>query len=275
MKKREIRELCSSLGIHPNKKLGQNFLYDAGVIGRIIDTCEIDRTDRVLEIGPGLGALTNWLVERASAVTAVEIDSGMVRYLREAFRDVQNLEIVHADFLKHTGTADFTRCISNLPYYCSSEILFRLATAYAVPRVFVMLQKEMAERIVARPGSRSYGALSLNLSLYFDTSILFHIDRNSFYPAPDVVSAFIGMKRKELPLGDREVELFHQVVRSAFWGRRKKIINALSESPHLAVSRGIVETALRELGIDARLRGEHLDFDQYIRLTEILFRLVK
>jgi 16S rRNA (adenine1518-N6/adenine1519-N6)-dimethyltransferase len=271
MKRGEIIDTCNAWGIHPSKRFGQNFLCNRAILNRIVDGAGINGNDRILEIGPGLGVLTEALAERAHAVRAVEIDSGLVRYLRERFRDSENIEIIHADFLKYRGEGEFTKSVSNLPYYCSSEILFRTATEYHMD-VFAMLQREMADRIVSEPGSRSYGALTVTLSFYYETVVLFKVNRNSFYPQPDVASSFIRLTRRDdrtLTVG--EIELFHRIVKSAFWGRRKKLLNALSESPHLDIQRVLVRGILKDLNIDEGVRGEELTLEQFKELSRVMY----
>lgn len=271
MKRGEIIDICNVWGIHPNKRFGQNFLCDGAILKRIIDTAEISESDRILEIGPGLGVLTEALAKEAHSVKALEIDSGLVSYLRDRFRDIRNIEIVHADFLKYRGGGEFTKSISNLPYYCSSEILFRSATEYHMD-VFAMLQREMAERIVSKPGSKSYGALTVTLSLYYETVILFNVNRSSFYPQPDVASSFISLTRRDdRSLITDEIELFHRIVKAAFWGRRKKLLNALSESPHLDISKGLARGILGDLNIDEGVRGEDLTPEQFKELSRVMY----
>ncbi len=271
MKKGEIIGTCNAWGIHPNKRFGQNFLCNRAILNRIIDGADINGNDRILEIGPGLGVLTEALAERAHSVRAVEIDSGLVRYLRERFRDIKNIEIIHADFLKYRGEGEFTKSVSNLPYYCSSEILFRTATEYHMD-VFAMLQREMADRIVSKPGSRSYGALTVTLSRYYETVLLFNVNRNSFYPQPDVTSSFVRLTRRDdSSLIEGEIELFQRIVRAAFWGRRKKLLNALSDSPHLDIPRGLVRGILGDLHIDEGVRGEELTLEQFKELSRVMY----
>ena len=271
MKRVEIIDICNARGIHPNRRFGQNFLCDRAVLNRIIDGAAINGDDRILEIGPGLGVLTEALARKAHSVKAVEIDSGLVGYLRDRFRDIENIEIVHADFLKYRVEGEFTKSVSNLPYYCSSEILFRTAREYRMD-VFAMLQREMAERIVSKPGSKSFGALTVTLSLYYETVILFNVNRGSFYPQPDVASSFIGLTRRDSSsLIEGEIELFHRIVRAAFWGRRKKLVNALTDSPHLDISRGLVRGVLGELHIDEGMRGEDLTPEQFKELSRMMY----
>jgi 16S rRNA (adenine1518-N6/adenine1519-N6)-dimethyltransferase len=266
--KKETRALLDEMGLRPNKKLGQNFLCSGEVLRKIVEAARIGPGDLVLEIGPGLGALTEELACRAGRVTAVEIDSGFFRYLREKFGDT--LDLHHADFLKASFGGEFTKAVSNLPYYCSSEILFRLAEEYRMGEVYVMLQKEMAARIWAKPGSDNYGALTVSLGLHFEAARLFDIDRSAFLPEPDVKSSFLRLVRKvELP-DPETVRLFHALVKSAFWGRRKPLSSALARSPHIELEKDFVLDACGKAGIDPGVRGEELGLEEYLRLARTI-----
>ncbi len=264
MNTREIIETLKSHNIHPNKKLGQNFICNKAIIERIIRDSSINKKDTILEIGPGLGILTESLAEKAKRTIAIEIDSGLTNFLSEQFKNRKNLEIIHADFLKIDLNNRFTKAVSNLPYYCSSEILFRIALKYNVPEVYIMLQKEMADRITSKPGTKNYGALTVTLGLYYEPRILFKIDKRSFYPKPDVASCFMQLKnRNNLELDSEERDLFHDLVKSAFWGRRKTIIKALTESPHLQFDKAFLQNLLKEANIDEMTRGENLAIEDY------------
>lgn len=268
MNRSEIIETARALGLSPNKKLGQNFLCDTGTVGKILGAAGVAVTDTVLEIGPGLGALTGGLLERAGSVTAVEIDAGFVRYLSDRFSGNGKLRLIHGDFIKIAPSGVFTKAVSNLPYYCSSEILFKLATEYRIPSVYVMLQKEMAGRIVAAPGTAQYGALSVALGIYYRARSLFGIRPECFYPRPDVVSVFIELAmRDDVGLDEEGLALFHLLVKSAFWGRRKTLSKALADSPHIDLDRKVVLGVLGEMGMDERIRGENMSVAEYTILT--------
>ncbi len=266
----EIKHLIAGLGLHPNKRLGQNFLVSREARERIINAMECGPSDTVLEIGPGLGALTGLLLDRAAQVTAVEIDSGFCRYLSDKFGARDNFTLIHGDFLKNPPPDTFTRIVSNLPYYCSSEILFE-CSRYAAPHVYVMLQKEMADRITASPGNKNYGAMTVTLGLYYESRRIFTVPRESFYPRPDVTSSFLKLSRRpSLPLAEHEIPLFHNLVKSAFWGRRKTILAALSGSPHIDLGREGAARILAEAGIEQGRRGEELTRDEYAALARAM-----
>jgi 16S rRNA (adenine1518-N6/adenine1519-N6)-dimethyltransferase len=273
MNRSEIRSIIIERGLRPTKKLGQNFLVSDEVRERIIGAMGVTSEDRVLEVGPGLGALTERLIELAGHVTAVEIDAGFSRYLAERFGENAAFRLVHGDFLKAPPEGPFTKIVSNLPYYCSSEMLFSF-TRYDTPAVYVMLQKEMAERIVSLPGLKSYGALSVTLGFYYETKVLMKVAREAFYPRPEVASSFLALSRRgSLPLEGADITLFHDLVKSAFWGRRKTLLTALSASPHLSIGRGTAARILGEAGIDGGRRGEELGRGEYVDLVRAYRRI--
>lgn len=271
MKSKEIKDIIRFQKLHPNKKLGQHFLCNTAVIDRIVEVSGIKKEHSILEIGAGLGAVTERLVKVAKNVTAVEIDSGLVKYLKERYNDIENLNIIHADFLKIDLKKNFSKSVSNLPYYCSSEILFRLALNYSIDEVYIMLQKEMAERITSNPGTKSYGALSVTLQLYYEPTRLFKIDKQSFYPRPEIDSSFIRLKRSNREtLCNAEIDLFHRIVKSAFWGRRKTLIKALSESPFIQFDKSLLNDVLYRVDIDSNIRGEDLEIDDFINISKVI-----
>jgi 16S rRNA (adenine1518-N6/adenine1519-N6)-dimethyltransferase len=267
MNRAEVKRTVSQYGLHPSKKRGQNFLISEAIREKIVGAVGPAGNDLVLEIGPGLGSLTGRLIDLAGAVTAVEIDSGFYRFLREKFGERKNFTLIHADFLKLTIMDGFTKIVSNLPYCCSTEILFAI-TRYRAPHAHVMLQKELADRLTAGPGHDAYGALSVTMGFYYATKILFTVSREAFYPRPEVTSCFVSLARRNaLALEGRDIGLFHVLVKSAFWGRRKTVRTALSKSPHLGIERDLVGRVLVEAGIDGGVRGEDLGLDKYIDLA--------
>jgi 16S rRNA (adenine1518-N6/adenine1519-N6)-dimethyltransferase len=268
----EILKSLDEFGISPNKKLGQNFLCNQGIIDRIIECSSVNKNDSILEIGSGLGILTESLSEKAGRVTAVEIDSGLFRFLSEKFKNRSNIELIHADFLKLAAAGQFSKSISNLPYYCATEMLFTIAIDWHIPEVYVMLQREMAERIESKPGTKNYGAITAVLGLYYEPKILFNIDKRSFYPQPDVDSCYLSLKKRDdIQLKKEELQTYHLLVKSAFWGRRKTILKALSDSPHIKYDRIVLKKCLVEANIDDRMRGEMLSIEDFKTLTRIIF----
>ena len=270
MSKNEILKIIKTYSLAPNKKFGQNFLINENIIQKIIDVLQPEKK-RILEIGPGLGSLTSPLVGKALQYSAVEIDSGFVRYLQDTYSSFSSVNIIHGDFLKCNLADEFDTIISNLPYNSASEILFRIAKDFSTKDIFVMIQKEMGERIMSQPGSKIYGALAVTLSYYFNSKALFHISGESFYPKPDVRSSFIHLTRKKRYFEQVAYEdKFHLVVKAAFWGRRKTILKSLSESPHLELNRDRVKKILDLSGIKPDVRSEMLSLNEFIKLTEMI-----
>lgn len=273
MNKSDIHRITEEYGLAPNKKLGQNFLINDDIIKRIVEACSPDGRN-ILEIGPGLGAISQGLEQRALSYTAVEIDSGFVRYLTDLFSGKENVSLIHTDFLKSELEDRFDVIVSNLPYYCASEILFRIAERFSAPEVYGMMQKEMGDRIIAKPGSENYGALTVTLSYYFDVKVLFHVNGECFYPKPDVRSSFLAFKRREKKfIKAEDDEMFHLVVKSAFWGRRKTLHKTLAESPHLDFSKDFIHDVLRQCGINPDVRGEKLSLEEFVKLTETILKI--
>lgn len=268
MNRTDLKHLIEGLGFSPNKRLGQNFLVNDDAVSRIIKSVGVTADDLVLEIGPGLGALSEHLLS-AAKTTLVEIDSGIAGYLKEKFMGDPRVEIIHSDFLKTGLKTCFTKVVSNLPYYCASEIIFKVIADFPSADMFIMLQKEMADRILATSGTRSYGSLSVAVQFYFDVEKLVKVSHDSFYPVPDVDSLFIRLKRKKsLPLDDHQIEMFHLLVRSAFWGRRKTLSRALTDSPHLDFGKKYVDDIIEKAGISPKLRGEELTVENFVTLAK-------
>ena len=272
MKKSDIINIIKEYNLAPSKKFGQNFLIDENICRKIIDSANISESDHLMEIGPGLGSLTRYLVDISPNLTVVEIDSGFVKYLKNEFSDNKNLNLIHQDFLKLNPSGEINKIISNLPYYCSSEILFRIASGYTADEIYVMLQKEMAARLTASPGTENYGAITVTINFYFDTEILFDIGKGCFYPAPEVHSSFLKLTRKSIvSLNKNEIDLFHRIVKAAFWGRRKTLYKTFLKSPHMDIDKSTVEEVFSEIGIDRTIRGEKLSSQEFVEITKILY----
>jgi len=270
MNRQKVIELCNSHSLAPNKKLGQNFLVNDAIINKILGALDPKSSDKILEIGPGLGAVSEPLSKVGCPLTLIEIDSGLASYLKESLAG-DNVRVIHHDFLKHQRDDDYNKVISNLPYYCASEILFTIAQNYDVDSLYVMIQKEMADRMVAKPGTPTYGALSVTLGLYFDVKYLFNVPSSSFYPRPDVLSGFVELKsHKRYDMAPVEYDLFHKLVKSSFWGRRKQIQKALKSSPHIDLSSESIDKALLSGNIEKSRRGETLNIEDYLSLTKFL-----
>lgn len=253
----------------PKKYLGQHFLHDKNIISRIIHVADISKDDLVVEIGPGEGALTFPLAEKAGEVIAIEIDKQLVDQLREKGARYNNLTIIEGDALKF-HYEDINRrfkVVSNLPYYISTPIIFRLMELRnQVISMTLMLQKEVAQRIVAVPDSKDYGVLSIAVQFYAEPSIAFYISKGSFYPSPEVDSAIVKIvPRKEPVVKVKNENLFWSTIKTAFSYRRKTILNSLAMC---GLKKEYIEGALKRAGIDPSLRPEDLSIEQWGKLVD-------
>lgn len=273
MTRTELQKILRDYNLSPNKRLGQNFLCDGNTVRRIVESAGITPDSSVLEIGPGLGALTGGIIETGCALTCVEIDSGMFRFLSDRFSG-SAVKLIHADFLKTEIPGNFDIVCANLPYYCASEILFRCAENYAPTTMCVMLQKEMAERIISKPGTPDYGAMTIMLSLQYESSIAFNVNPASFYPSPDVTSSILLMNRNNrYNLDETEYTTVANLVKAAFWGRRKTLVKCCTSSPHTRFDKAILLDAMNTLGINDSVRGETLSPSQYVELARSIITL--
>ena len=258
------------------KNYGQNFLIDSHVIDKIIAAAEIDKSTKVLEIGPGIGTLTQYLAEAAESVTAVEIDDKLIPILEKTLDDYDNVNVIHGDILKQDIGAIFGgepfKIVANLPYYITTPIIMNLLES-RVPAdsITVMIQKEVADRMKAEPGSKDYGALSLAVQYYADPYLAANVPPNCFMPRPNVGSAVIRLKRLEEPFVKvKDERHMFKLIRAAFNQRRKTLANAVKNFEGLSYSREEVENALTSLGLDTRVRGEALGLQEFAALSDAL-----
>lgn len=267
------RKMLKRYNLRAKKSLGQNFLIADNVIENIIRASGLGADEQVLEIGPGIGALTRKLAQSAEHVWAVELDESLVELLQEEFKDAQNIEIIHADALKFSIRGlgkDKIRLIANLPYYITSPLLKHfLRQREQLKSLTIMVQEEVARRIVANPGSKDYGVLSLAVQAFCDARILFTVPPNSFLPAPKVTSAVVQLNILTDPLIDeRNEEGFFRIVRSAFAQRRKNVLNSLANTSGFDKNR--LAEALSRAKLDPGLRAENLSLQDFIHLTQCL-----
>jgi len=258
------------------KNYGQNFLIDSHVIDKIIAAAEIDKSTKVLEIGPGIGTLTQYLAEAAESVTAVEIDDKLIPILEKTLADYDNVNVIHGDILKQDIGAIFGgepfKIVANLPYYITTPIIMNLLES-RVPAdsITVMIQKEVADRMKAEPGSKDYGALSLAVQYYADPYLAANVPPNCFMPRPNVGSAVIRLKRLEEPFVKvKDERHMFKLIRAAFNQRRKTLANAVKNFEGLSYSREEVENALTSIGLDTRVRGEALGLQEFAALSDAL-----
>ncbi len=275
---REIRELAESLGIRPTKKLGQNFVIDPNTVQRIVRAADVVPTDHVLEVGPGLGSLTLALLQEVASVIAIEIDPVLAEQLprtiaRHMPERTASLTLIVSDAMKvDVVPGEPTALVANLPYNVSVPVLLHLLEVVPTIRTaLVMVQKEVAERLAADPGSRTYGIPSLKARWYGEVRMAGNIGRNVFWPEPNVDSALVRIDRREQPTCESSREWVFKVIDTAFAQRRKSLRGALAQ---LAGSPDAAEQALRAAGIDPGRRGEALTLPEFIALADSLYRAV-
>ncbi|WP_119727256.1 16S rRNA (adenine(1518)-N(6)/adenine(1519)-N(6))-dimethyltransferase RsmA [Thermomonospora amylolytica] len=269
----EIRELAARLGVRPTKTLGQNFVIDANTVRRIVRSADLDPGDVVLEVGPGLGSLTLALLEQGHRVVAVEIDPVLAGELprtvaARAPEHAGRLAVVHDDALRITGVPgpEPTALVANLPYNVAVPVVLHLLAAFpSLRRGLVMVQAEVADRLVAEPGSKVYGVPSVKLAWYADARRAGPVGRAVFWPVPNVDSGLVAFTRREPPAPDVPREEVFAVVDAAFAQRRKTLRAALAG---WAGSADAAERVLRAAGVDPRARGEALDIGAFARIAQ-------
>lgn len=256
--------------LRADKKLGQNFLIDPTVIDRIVEAGELTSADHVLEVGPGIGVLTQGLAESGASVTAVELDQRLLPVLAHTLEGYDNVRIVYGDILKvnimeEVGADNFKVC-ANLPYYITTPIIFALLEKQLpMERLVAMVQKEVAERMVAKPGGKEYGALSVAIQYYTEPHLAFIVPPSSFIPAPKVESAVIVCKRRlEPPVKVEDETLFFRVVKAAFSLRRKMLTNSLK---NMGINSEQCSSWLAAAGVDGKRRAETLSLEEFAALT--------
>lgn len=268
----EIRQILSAEGIRLTKSLGQNFLHDANQLRRILDLAALRPGDRVLEIGPGLGALTGLLVAQPVEVTAIEKDHRLYEFLLERYASAGNLTLIHADALDRlrSDQPDYSgwKVVSNLPYSVASPILVELAQANGRPETIVVtLQLEVAQRIMAGPGSKDYGVLTLLILMDYEPGAWFKIPSSCFFPEPDIASACLELRRRPVPLVTAEERSsLAGLIKLGFSQRRKMLVNLLKQKwPREQLLRAFAET-----GIPDQARAESLPLERFIALNRRL-----
>lgn len=274
--------ILDKFGIRAKKKYGQNFLIDAGVVDSIIDAARISKEDCVLEIGPGIGTMTQLLSRAAGGVVSVEIDQGLAPILEETLEDCGNVHIIWQDILKTDLQGVMERfnggrplkVVANLPYYVTTPVLMKLlGEKGCFESITVMIQKEVADRIRSGPGRKEYGALSLAVQYYADPETVMNVPPSCFIPRPKVDSTVLCLRARKQPPVETDETFMFSVIRASFNQRRKTIANALVhgldyEGKHL--TRDQVETALEEMGLPADVRGEKLSLEKFAELSNCL-----
>lgn len=262
---------------HFQKKYGQNFLIDTHILERIISEAGVTRNDFVVEIGPGIGTMTQYLCEAASAVAAVEIDKNLIPILEDTLSEYQNVEIINEDILKldlralaeKKNGGKPIKVVANLPYYITTPIIMGLFESHvSIESITVMVQKEVAERMQCGPGSKDYGALSLAVQYYAKPQIVANVPPNCFMPRPNVGSAVIRLTRHEKPPVEvTDEKLMFRLIRASFNQRRKTLVNGLKNASDLSFTKERIETAIEAIGQPLTIRGEALTLEQFAELA--------
>ena len=262
------------------KKFGQNFLIDTHVLDKIISAAGITKEDFVLEIGPGIGTMTQYLACAAREVVAVEIDKNLIPILEDTLSDYDNVSIINEDILKvdlvslaeEKNQGRPIKVVANLPYYITTPIIMGLfEKKVPLESITVMVQKEVADRMQVGPGTKDYGALSLAVQYYAEPYIVANVPPNCFMPRPSVGSAVIRLTRhKEMPVQVKDEQLMFKLIRASFNQRRKTLANGLKNSAELDLSKEVIEQAIEQLGKGASIRGEALTLEEFAQLANII-----
>lgn len=262
------------------KKFGQNFLIDGHVLDKIIRSANITKDDFVLEIGPGIGTMTQYLAEAAREVAAVEIDKALIPILEDTLSGYDNITVINEDVLKldikqlvmERNGGRPVKVVANLPYYITTPIIMGLFESHVpIDSITVMVQKEVAQRMQSGPGSKDYGALSLAVQYYAEPYIVANVPPNCFMPRPKVGSAVIRLTTyKEAPIDVKDERLMFRIIRASFNQRRKTLVNGLNNSPEITISKEIIAEAIAELGVSPTIRGEALTLGEFARLSNII-----
>ena len=262
------------------KKFGQNFLIDTNVLDKIIRSAEITKDDCVLEIGPGIGTMTQYLAENAREVIAVEIDKALIPILEDTLSEYDNVTVINDDILKvdinkiaqERNGGKPIKVVANLPYYITTPIIMGLFESHVpLKSITIMVQKEVADRMQEGPGSKEYGALSLAVQYYAKPEIVANVPPNCFIPRPNVGSAVIRLTRyEESPVKVRDEAKMFALIRASFNQRRKTLVNGLGNAAGLNVSKEQVQKALEIMGMSPTVRGETFSLEQFAQLSDLL-----
>ena len=265
------------------KKFGQNFLIDTHVLDKIISAAHITKEDMVLEIGPGIGTMTQYLAEAAGKVIAVEIDRNLIPILEDTLSEYNNVRVINEDVLKldlrkladEENGGKAIKVVANLPYYITTPIIMGLFENHVpVESITVMVQKEVADRMQTGPGNKDYGALSLAVQYYAEPYIVANVPPNCFMPRPKVGSAVIRLTRHEKPPVEvKDEKLMFDIIRASFNQRRKTLANGLNNSDKITCSKEIITKAIEKLGKGASVRGEALSLQEFVKLSNDIFEL--
>ncbi len=278
-------EIIQKYGFNFQKKFGQNFLIDTRVLERIIEESGITKDDCVLEIGPGIGTMTQYLCENAREVIAVEIDKALIPILEDTLSEYDNVTVINDDILKvdvqklvdEKNGGKPIKVVANLPYYITTPIIMGLFESHLpLKSITIMVQKEVADRMQVGPGTKDYGALSLAVQYYAKPEIVANVPPNCFMPRPNVGSAVIRLTRYENPPVFVENEEFmFSLIRATFNQRRKTLVNAIGNAPNLNISKEMVAIVLSEMGESATVRGETFSLEKFAEFSNKIYQKIR
>ena len=277
------KEIINKYSFAFQKKFGQNFLIDANVLESIIRGAEITKDDFVLEIGPGIGTMTQYLCEAARQVVAVEIDKMLIPILEDTLSEYDNVEVINQDVLKvdikslaeEKNNGKPIKVVANLPYYITTPIIMGLfESGVPIDSITIMVQKEVADRMQTGPGSKDYGALSLAVQYYATAKVILNVSATCFMPRPNVDSAVIKLTRhKEPTVNVADEKLMFKIIRASFNQRRKTLVNGLKNSPELSFSKEQIVKAIEKIGKPETIRGEALTLEEFAELANAFIEL--
>ena len=277
------KEIINKYSFAFQKKFGQNFLIDSNVLESIIRGAEITKDDFVLEIGPGIGTMTQYLCESARQVVAVEIDKMLIPILEDTLSEYDNVEVINQDVLKvdikslaeEKNNGKPIKVVANLPYYITTPIIMGLfESGVPIDSITIMVQKEVADRMQTGPGSKDYGALSLAVQFYATAKVILNVSATCFMPRPNVDSAVIKLTRhKEPTVNVADEKLMFKIIRASFNQRRKTLVNGLKNSPELSFSKEQIVKAIEEIGKPETIRGEALTLEEFAELANAFTEL--
>ena len=275
----ETKFIMKKYNIKANKSLGQNFLIDEEVVRTIVESSKISKEDFVIEIGPGLGTLTKYLLEKAKKVTCIELDKKMIRILEDRFKLYDNFEVLNQDVLKvdlktliektkENKEIKNVKVVANLPYYITTPIIMKLLEEQLdLESITVMIQKEVAERLIAIPGEKNTGAITYSVYYYSNAEGILEVPNNSFIPEPEVTSEVIKLNiRKEPPVEVKNRELMFKIIKNAFMQRRKTLVNALTNTKVFASKEEGINI-LKDLNLDENIRAENLRIEDFANIA--------
>ncbi|MBD9055918.1 MAG: 16S rRNA (adenine(1518)-N(6)/adenine(1519)-N(6))-dimethyltransferase RsmA [Eubacterium ventriosum] len=277
------KEIINKYSFAFQKKFGQNFLIDSNVLESIIRGAEITKDDFVLEIGPGIGTMTQYLCEAARQVVAVEIDKMLIPILEDTLSEYDNVEVINQDVLKvdikslaeEKNNGKPIKVVANLPYYITTPIIMGLfESGVPIDSITIMVQKEVADRMQTGPGSKDYGALSLAVQYYATAKVILNVSATCFMPRPNVDSAVIKLTRhKEPTVNVADEKLMFKIIRASFNQRRKTLVNGLKNSPELSFSKEQIVKAIEKIGKPETIRGEALTLEEFAELANAFIEL--